>query len=287
MCYYSNLSCDVSELKRRVKRHYKKNDTLKDKVNWKKELKKCSLDTTRIYMIEKYVFQSPLWEGQRHLLECMKHRHVTFSVKSRAVGYTSLMAALTACEMVLNCDMEDINNTLHYDIVYICHSGQEKEMFIKKVIEYINKIPKQLWTTDYNWSSTCRELNLGNSRLTVTFPNSYGFSASNSKMPKKVIYDEMVTCNDKFDFNNPYEKNWFDISDKVIIGGCTNHRNEKFYNFAKEYKEKYGCFVKMKWDDNPHHTTNEYTYKRNYCGDNFSFSDEFDCEIYKLVKETL
>ena len=23
---------------------------------WKKELKKCSLDTTRVYMIEKYVF---------------------------------------------------------------------------------------------------------------------------------------------------------------------------------------------------------------------------------------
>ena len=254
---------------------------------WKKELKKCSLDTTRAYMIEKYVFNSPLWKGQRQLLECMKHRHVTFSVKSRAVGYTSLMAALTACEMVLNCDVEDINNTSYYDIVYIVQSGQERSLFIKQVIEYINRIPKQLWTSDCNLSSTAKELCLGNSRLTITQPDSYGFSASNSKTPKKVIYDEIVSCNDKFDFNNPYEKNWFEISDKVIIGGCANHNNEKYYNFVKDYKEKHGCYVKMEWFDNPHHTTYDYTYKRNYCGDKFSFADEFDCEIYKLVKEKI
>ena len=263
-------------------------ETLKKNLNknrddfWKKELKKCSLDITRIYMIENYVFNNKLWKGQRDLLECMKHRHVTFSVKSRAVGYTSLMAALTACEMVLNCDMEGT-----HDIVYIAQSGQERSMFIKQVIEYINRIPKQLWTSDCNLLSTAKELCLGNSRLTTTPPNRDGFSASNSKTPKKVIYDEMVSCNDDFDFNNPYEQNWFEISDKVIIGGCANHNNEKFYNFVKDYKEKHGYFVKMEWDDNPYHTTYDYKNKKYYCGDIYSFSDEFDCEIYKLVKEKL
>lgn len=79
---------------------------------WKKELKKCSLDKSRRYMIETYIFKSPLWFRQRELLECMTKRHVTLSVKSRTVGYTSLMAAFTACEMVLNSDMEDISDTL-------------------------------------------------------------------------------------------------------------------------------------------------------------------------------
>lgn len=264
------------------------NKKIMDNIFWKKELKKCSLDVTRVYMIENYVFNNKLWKGQRHLLECMKHRHVTFSVKSRAVGYTSLMAALTACEMVLNCDMGpgDRFNEKH-DIVYITHSKQEQSIFIKLVIEYINRIPKQLWTSDCNFSSTYKELCLGYSRLTTTCPGSCGFSVSNSKTPKFVIYDEMVCCNDKFDFNNPYEQNWFEISDKVIIGGCANHNNENFYNFAKEYKEKHGCFVKMEWDDNPNHTTYDYKNKKYYCGDIYSFSDEFDCEIFKLVKETL
>ena len=38
--------------------------------DWKKELKLCSLDTTRIYMIENYVFRNKLWKGQEELLRC-------------------------------------------------------------------------------------------------------------------------------------------------------------------------------------------------------------------------
>jgi hypothetical protein len=265
-----------------------RNSTEETNDFWKKELKKCSLDTSRIYMIEKYVFNNKLWKGQRHLLECMKHRHITFSVKSRAVGYTSLMAALTACEMVLNCDMGpvDVNND-KCDIVYIAQSVNEKQMFIRLVIDYINRIPKQLWTTDCNWSATTRQLHLGYSRLTVTSPGNCGFSTSNDKKPKYVIYDEIVSCQDKFDFYDPLEQHWFDLSDKVIIGSCANHRNEKFYNFVKDYKEKHGCFVKMEWFDNPHHTTYDYTYKRNCCYDQYAFSDEYDCEVFKLTKDII
>ena len=255
---------------------------------WKRELKKCSLDTTRVYMIEKYVFTNRLWKGQRQLLDCMKHRHVTLSVKSRAVGYTSLMAALTACEMVLNCDMGpgDRFNEKH-DIVYICQTANERQMFIRQVIEFINRIPKQLWTTDCNFSSTNSELNLGYSRLTASLPGDIGFSNSNSKNPKVVIYDEIIAGNDTFDFYDAPEPNWFDISDKVIIGGCANHRNENFYNFVKNYKLKYGCFIKMEWFDNPRNTTHDYTYKRNHSYDKYAFADEYDCEVFKLTKEIL
>lgn len=256
--------------------------------DWKKELKLCSLDTTRRYMIENYVFHNKLWKGQEELLRCIPQRKVTLSVKSRAVGYTSLMAAFTACEMVLNCDTGPVNAICDmHDIVYICQSEMEKRLFVRQVIEYINVIPKQLWTTECNYSCNHKYLILGHSRLTVTFPGNCGFSASNSKRPKYVIYDEVVTGNDKFDFNSIFEQNWFEISEKVIIGGCTNHRNEKFYNFVKEYKQKYFCFVKMEWMDNPSHTRYDYEYKKYHNYDIYSFTDEYDCEVFKLVKETL
>ena len=246
---------------------------------WKKELKKCSLDTSRRYMIETYIYKSPLWFGQRELLDCMTKRHVTLSVKSRVVGYTSLMAALTACEMVLNSDMED-----KYEILYIAQSGQERSMFRNQVIEYINRIPKQLWTADFELLSTNRELCLGNSRLSVGSTNTSDIVDSTEK-PKVVIYDEMVAVNNAYSYNNAYDKYLFEISDKVIIGGCANHRNENFYNFVKDYKEKYGSYVKMIWEDNPYHTDREYKMKKSYCCNVYDFSDEFDCEVFKLVKE--
>ena len=252
---------------------------------WKKELKKCSLDTSRGYMIETYIFKSPLWFGQRELLECMTKRHVTLSVKSRAVGYTSLMAALTACEMVLNSDMEDISD-IPYNIIYIAQSGQERRMFIRQVIEYLDRIPKQLWTADCKITSTNRELCVGNSRLIVNGTSVYEIVDSTEK-PKFVIYDEMVSANNTYSYDTSYDKYLFEVSDKVIIGGCGNHRNEKFYNFVKEYKEKYGSFVKMIWEDNPYHTEREYKMKKSYCCDDFDFSDEFDCEVFKLIKEKL
>lgn len=253
---------------------------------WKKELKKCSLDTSRRYMIETYIFKSPLWFGQRELLECMTKRHVTLSVKSRAVGYTSLMAAFTACEMVLNSDMEDISD-IPYNIIYIAQSCSERYVFIRQVIEYLDRIPKQLWTADCEITSTNRKVCVGNSRLIVNGTSICGTVDSTEK-PKFVIYDEMVSANNNsYSYDTVYDKYLFEVSDKVIIGGCGNHRNEKFYNFVKEYKEKYGSFVKMFWEDNPYHTEREYKMKKSYCCDEFGFSDEFDCEVFKLIKEKL
>jgi hypothetical protein len=236
-------------------------------------------------MIETYIFKSPLWFGQRELLECMTKRHVTLSVKSRAVGYTSLMAAHTACEMVLNSDMEDISD-IPYNIIYIAQSGQERCMFIRQVIEYLDRIPKQLWTADCKITSTNRKLCVGNSTLIVDGTSMCEMFDSTEK-PKIVIYDEMVSTNNSYSYDNTYDKYLFEVSDKVIIGGCANHRNEKFYNFVKEYKEKYGNFVKMIWEDNPYHTEREYKMKKSYCCDVFDFSDEFDCEVFKLIKEKL
>ena len=252
-------------------------------VDWKKELKKCALDTTRAYMIEKYVFKSPLWKGQKELLGCTKHRHVTFSTKSRAVGYTTLMAALVACEMVLNCDVENS------DMVYISHTEQDKRIFQKKVIEYINAIPKELWTTDSLELivSKNRSITLGKSKVILECAGDGQPTRYNYEEPKYAIYDEMVRTKDNFDFNDPNEHYWFVKSDKVIIGGCPNHMNEKYFDFAKAYKEKYGSFVKMQWSDNPLHTSEDYQLRKTWASDIHAFSSEFDCEIFKLKKETL
>ena len=78
---------------------------------WKNELKKCSLDRTRAYMISKYIFGKKLWKSQTELLDTMSRRDITLSIKSRSVGYTSLMAAFTACELDLNYDTVYVNGS--------------------------------------------------------------------------------------------------------------------------------------------------------------------------------
>lgn len=254
-------------------------------VNWTKELKLCALDTSRAYMISTYCFNSRLWKGQENLLRAMKCNDIVLSVKSRRVGYTSLMAAFTACELVLNCDVKrEEENT---DIVYIAPNWQMGEQFKTLVAYYISRIPKELWTTSYEIMCSKKFLRLGNTQLMVTLPGSVGFSDSNSKRPSYTIYDEVITRNDEFDFENSFERNWFEISDKVIIGGCGNHRNIKFYEFVKKYKENFNPLIKMKWDDNPNNSYKEYYCKKNWVNDPYEFADEFDCEIFKLVKESL
>ena len=97
----------------------------------------------------------------------------------------------------------------------------------------------------------------------------------------------MVIQNDDFDFNSSEEENWRKISDKTVIGGNPNHRNEKFYNFAKEYKAKYGDIVEMQFEDNPNNKWNKISPWDRMYSDTHEFADEFKCEIFKLVKETL
>lgn len=262
-----------------------------DNIFWKKELKKCSLDRTRAYMISKYIFNKPLWRGQSELLEVMLKRDVTLSIKSRCVGYTSLMAAFTACEMVLNYDIKRRNGETH--IVYIAPFASMRHLFLKQVQEYIERLPKELWvTTDEPRLiefSKCnlKYLKLGEIQLMVTEAGNTGFSNSNSKRPSYTIYDEMVTLNNEFDFNSPAEENWREISEKVIIGGNPNHNNEFFYKFAKAYKEKYRYIVKMPFEDNPNNKWNKISpWNRMHSGTH-EFADEYKCEIFKLVKETL
>lgn len=262
-----------------------------DNIFWKKELKKCSLDRTRAYMISNYIFKKPLWRGQSELLEVMLKRDVTLSIKSRCVGYTSLMAAFTACEMVLNYDIKRLNGETH--IVYIAPSGNMRSLFMNKVCEYIEMLPKELWVTTDDPRlielSRCnfKYLKLGEIQLMVTEAGNTGFSNSNSKRPSYTIYDEMVTLNNEFDFNSPAEENWREISEKVIIGGNPNHNNEFFYKFAKEYKEKYRYIVKMLFEDNPNNKWHKISPWDKLYSDTHEFADEYKCEIFKLVKETL
>ena len=255
-------------------------------VNWKKELKLCALDKSRAYMISKYIFHNDLWEGQKMLLKRIHDKQLTLSVKSRNVGYTSLMAAFVACEMVLRCDEENTGYS-KTRIVYISPNGNMQKQFLKMVCEYIHMIPNELWTDILPLTIKGKYLEMGNIGLMVTDGGVTGFSNSNSKVVEYVIYDEMITNNDDFDFDSCYEKEWYVKSDRIIIGGCCNHNNEKFYEFAKKYKEKGNYIIEMKFFDNPNNTKKRYNRMRQFAIDSFSFADEFDCEIYKLVKEKL
>lgn len=260
---------------------------------WKSELKKCSLDRTRAYMMSKYIFRKPLWGGQVKLLNAMLKRDLTLSIKSRNVGYTSLMAAFTACEMVLNYDIKRLNGKTH--IVYIAPFASMRHLFLKQVQEYIEMLPEELWVTNdcprlleiHKCSDSGLYLELGEVKLMATDAGTVGFKNSSNKLPSYVIYDEMVIQNDDFDFNSSEEENWRKISDKTVIGGNPNHRNEKFYNFAKEYKAKYGDIVEMQFEDNPNNKWNKISPWDRMYSDTHEFADEFKCEIFKLVKETL
>lgn len=255
-------------------------------VNWKKELKLCALDKSRAYMISKYIFHNDLWVGQKMLLKHIHDKQLTLSVKSRNVGYTSLMAAFVACEMVLRCDEENTGYS-KTRIVYIAPNGNMRRYFLKMVCEYIQMIPSELWTDILPLTIKDKYLELGNIGLMVTDGGVTGFSNSNSKVVEYVIYDEMITNNDDFDFESCYEKEWYEKSDRIIIGGCCNHNNEKFYEFAKKYKEKGNEIIEMNFFDNPNNTKKHYNRMRQFANDSHSFADEFDCEIYKLVKEKL
>ena len=41
----------------------------------------------------------------------------------------------------------------------------------------------------------------------------------------------------------------------------------------------------MNFFDNPNNTKKHYNRMRQFATDSYSFADEFDCEIYKLLKE--
>lgn len=259
---------------------------------WKNELKKCSLDRTRAYMISKYIFGKKLWKSQTKLLDTMSRRDITLSIKSRSVGYTSLMAAFTACELALNYDTIYVNGSTF--IVYIAPSFAERRLFLKKVQEYIEMLPKELWVTSDNSKVVIvnfKQLKLGSANLLVTEAGNSGISYIKkyirNKKPSYVIYDEMVTQNDDFDFNSCEEENWRKISDKTVIGGNPNHKNEKFYNFAKEYKAKYGDIVEMQFEDNPNNNWNKISPWDRMYSNTHDFADEFKCEIFRLVKETI
>ena len=172
-------------------------------VNWKKELKLCALDKSRAYMISKYIFQNDLWAGQKMLLKRIHDKQLTLSVKSRNVGYTSLMAAFVACEMVLRCDEENTGYS-KTRIVYIAPNGNMRRQFLKMVCEYIQMIPSELWTEILPLTIKDKYLEMGNIGLMVTDGGVSGFSNSNSKVVEYVIYDEMITNNDDFDFDSCY-----------------------------------------------------------------------------------
>lgn len=248
---------------------------------WKKEYKKCLLDTTRMYMMEYYCFHHSLWKGQynviRNLYEDTKLLIVS---KSRDVGYTSLMAARTACELALNSDEKN-------DIIFIGFSRQSCRDFYDKVREYIHTMPSELITcSDISTDVNHRYLKVGCSRLIVTTSSKELPFSRDDIHPTYVIYDEPVTKRDNYDIEGDLcLGSWFNDSQHIIIGGCSNHRNEKWFNFVKKNKNS---VIKMEYESNPNHKSLFFAFKNLFCDMNTDeFADEFKCEIFHVKKEYL
>lgn len=268
--------------------------------NWNSELKKCLLDKSRKYMIEKYIFPDGLWKRQSKVLEKITDQDLTLVIKSRAVGFTDLIAAFTACEMVLNGDS-------NMGVVYMCQNRMSGDFFIRNVAKYIQKIPKELWCMTIEEGAlynviTNATLYFGNAKL------SYSTNDRISHKPTYIIYDEPVTCRDKYDIECSLMnlKSAWGGEMKVIVGGCGNHRNTKWFDFVKKYKNT-GSYIEMPWWTNPNNKVNEedqvivmtdannevqyysnkwYRERKMMYGFNEDdFDDEFECKVWKYKTE--
>ena len=76
-------------------------------MNWKKEYKECLLNNK--YMLEKYILKNDLWQTQKDLLNVILENKLTIVTKSRDVGFTSLVSALSAREIALNSEKKGFN----------------------------------------------------------------------------------------------------------------------------------------------------------------------------------
>lgn len=285
--------------------------------NWKSEFKRCLLDTSRCYMIEKYIFKQPLWESQKLLLETIKNNKITVAVKSRSVGYTSILAAFTACEMALNCEKNNENRSAfgYYDIMYIAPNACMGAEFRNLVLRFLEQIPTELWSDEIvslkqsTTMRTNRQLIVNYARLTISYDNKIIFSDTNSKYLHYVLYDEPVAGRDNVDIEKDIANCGYPQSiNKVVVGSCSNHKNDSWFNFAKDTKSA-GGYIEMPWwaspkcrsdkNDEPIYMcdsdnldgeyTNRWfrTMRELMGGDSDNFQDEFGAKVwkYKKVKE--
>ena len=270
-------------------------------MNWKSELKKCLLDKSRKYMIEKYALQNEIWDMHPELLDMINNNKYVVVTKSRNVGFTSLMAAYVACEMVLN---SDGNNDI-YRVRYIPGNCNTKYDFISLVKQYISNIPLELYTCEkFIIKEKGDELHLGKAILTI---KGYNTEVFESEYYDLIIYDEPVigTINKKVDMVDRINDLLLN-KPKLIVGGTPNHKNNSWYTVVLDAKNNGNYFV-LPWTINKNHrlgkddipvtipesdgktiTTNRWLeeLESSYINPN-DFEEEILCKIWreKIVKE--
>lgn len=272
-------------------------------MNWRCEYKKCLIDTTRKYMIENYVFKKPLWEIQNELLDFINNKKKTIVTKSRDVGFTDIMAAYVACELVLNSDGINDENFIVY---YCTPTNMLGNVFYNKVLQYIKKIPYELYTCEsFGIGQTPKEIEIGKSILKIVDKDTISKSLISCNL---IIADEIVTgmVNNNFHTGNLIAMSKFFGTNKTIIGSVPNHKNTEWFNIIKEAKEEGNYFV-MPWWSNPKHkfdasdekmpiiTSNGeieyynkwYSNRKHLYHDEDSFNEEVCCQVWreKVVKE--
>lgn len=280
-------------------------------MNWKSEYKKCLLDTSRRYMIEKFL-QMQLWPVQNDLLVCASTKPYTVVTKSRDVGFTTTLAAYVACELALNSDDCDDK----YTITYLTLTSHMMYDFRCKVIHFLDYIPAQLFTNENKKfvSNNQNGITVGNASLNFSVldeKNQFTIQDmfSNKKKTDLLIFDEPVCCGKAWE--NEYDvKGFLDtmqlICKRVIAGGTPNHKNKRWFDVVSEAKNM--CMhLLMPWYSNKAHQvndddtpkpyithdgsegyTNEWFEKKKYYFDNSDrFDEEIDCKVWreKIVKE--
>ena len=273
-------------------------------TNWKREYKKCLLDETRAYMIEKFIFGKELLHSQRAILNHIKKNSTNVISKSRDIGYTSIMAAYVACEMALNCDES-------FHMMYIGHNGMTCTFFRDQVLKNLTDLPKELFS-DENAKleySNNKGFRFGKAYLRLT--NGYGgksaiFSATNSLVLACVIFDEVAFL-DKLDVADVIKEVLEYKCSTYIVGSNPNHENLNWYNFVKKYKNT-TSYIEIPWHMNQLHKdsdndlleiitdadgkeeyrTNKWYRKRRHMYFNEDeFKEEYDAKVwkYKTIKE--
>lgn len=281
-------------------------------MNWRSEYKKCLLDPSRKYMIEKFL-QMQLWPIQNDLLVCASTKQYTVVTKSRDVGFTTTLAAYVACELALNSDDGDGNE---YTITYLALTSNMMYDFRCKVMHFLDYIPAQLFTNENKKivSNKQNGITVGNASLNLSVlhdRNQFTIQnvSNNKNKTDLLIFDEPV-CGSNAWVNEYDVKSFLEIMQsvckRVITGGTPNHKNKWWFDVVSEAKNKY-MYLLMPWYSNKDHQENdddipklyiahdgsvEYTNKwfekrRYYINNSDLFDEEINCKVWKekIVKE--
>lgn len=275
-----------------------------NKKNWKHEYKLCLKDKTRAYMIEEYVFRRKLLNSQHEILNHITEYGIRVISKSRDIGYTSVMAAYVACEIVLNCDEKS------YNMLYVGHDNSSCHTFSKMVLEYLEKIPRELYSDEDAKISfaNCKEIVIGGSRLGLTNCESGTqriIESTHSRCVSCIIFDEIAFI-ENIDMSDIIDM-LYPICATMIFGSNPNHNNLNWYKFVKKFKNT-SNYLEIPWYMNELHSigdndlveiitdadgkeeyrTNKWYRKRRHLYFNEDeFKEEYDAKVwkYKTIKD--